>query len=372
MTVSAPATSALAMSPEYWRPPSAMTGMPARARRERRLVDGGHLRDADAGDDARGADGSGSDAHLDGVRSGVDERLRARAGRDVAADHVDVRRGRVALQAADDVEHALAVAVGGVDHEHVHACLDERERALPGVAEEADGRADAEAPLGILRGVRVLLGLVEVLDGDEAAQLAGVVHQRELLDLVLREDRDGVVRVDADPAGDERGAGHDVADERRGRLHRRDEAHVAVRDDADERAVRLDDREAGDAELPAERVHLGDRGVGARGDRVRDHAGLAALHLVDEGGLVLDGEVAVDDPEPALAGHGDRHARLGDGVHRGGEEGSGDADVARQAGGRVRLARDDVGVPRQEHDVVVGEADDAERVGLIQVPSRGR
>ena len=28
MTVSAPATSALAMSPEYCRPPSAMTGMP--------------------------------------------------------------------------------------------------------------------------------------------------------------------------------------------------------------------------------------------------------------------------------------------------------------------------------------------------------
>ena len=29
MTESAPATMALAMSPEYWRPPSAMTGTPA-------------------------------------------------------------------------------------------------------------------------------------------------------------------------------------------------------------------------------------------------------------------------------------------------------------------------------------------------------
>ena len=59
---------------------------------ERRLVDGRDLRHADAGDDAGGADRARSDADLDGVGTGVDERLRALAGRDVAADDVDVRR----------------------------------------------------------------------------------------------------------------------------------------------------------------------------------------------------------------------------------------------------------------------------------------
>ena len=59
---------------------------------------------------------------------------------------------------------------------------------------------------------------------------------------------------------------------------------------------------------------------GADGDGVDDHAALGALDFVDFAGLLLDGEVAMDDAEAALLGHGDGHARLGDGVHRGGEQ----------------------------------------------------
>ena len=80
------------------------------ARRERRLVDRGHLRHADAGDDARGADRARADADLDGIHARVDERLRALAGRDVAADDVDVGERRVGLEAADDVDDARRTA----------------------------------------------------------------------------------------------------------------------------------------------------------------------------------------------------------------------------------------------------------------------
>ncbi len=133
----------------------------------------------------------------------------------------------------------------------------------------------------VLGGVGVLLALVEVLDGDEPAQAPILVDERELLDLVLREDRDGGVGVDALRRGDERRLGHDVAHERGGLLERRDEPHVAVGDDADELAVVLDDRKAGDPELAAQRIHLGDGRVRRRRDRVGDHARLGALHLVD-------------------------------------------------------------------------------------------
>ena len=74
-----------------------MTGMPVLARRERRLVHRRHLRHADAGDDAGGADRARADADLDGVGARLDERLRAGAGRDVAADDVD--RGERASRA---------------------------------------------------------------------------------------------------------------------------------------------------------------------------------------------------------------------------------------------------------------------------------
>ena len=91
MTMDAPAAMALVMSPEYLMPPSAMMGMPRLRRGARGLRDGGDLRHAGAGDHARGADGAGTDADLDGVGAGVDEGHGAVVGGDVAGDQIDVR-----------------------------------------------------------------------------------------------------------------------------------------------------------------------------------------------------------------------------------------------------------------------------------------
>ena len=53
---------------------------------------------------------------------------------------------------------------------------------------------------------------VEVLDRDEAAQPAGLVDERQLLDLVPREQCHRIVGGDADRARDERHPRHDLAD----------------------------------------------------------------------------------------------------------------------------------------------------------------
>ena len=71
-------------------------------------------------------------------------------------------------------------------------------------------------------------------------------------------------------------------------------------------------------------------------------------------------------PRPPSRAIGDRHARLGDGVHRAGDERRGDRDPAGDPRRRVGLARDDVGVPGQEQDVVVGQSDEAE--GVVAAP----
>ena len=59
MTVGAPAAIAFVTSPEYLMPPSAMTDDVRRRERLRAVGDGGDLRHADAGDDARRADAPG-------------------------------------------------------------------------------------------------------------------------------------------------------------------------------------------------------------------------------------------------------------------------------------------------------------------------
>ncbi len=181
----------------------------------------------------------------------------------------------------------------------------------------------------ILGGKRVLLALIEVLDGDQASELAVIVDERELLDAMLGEGGDDIVRADPDGSRDETLAGHDVLDEGGLALEARHEPHVAVGDDADERPVVVDDGEARDAVGRAHRVDLFDRGVGSRGHGVGDHARLAALDAVDLRCLIFDREVPVQDAEASLSGDRDRHPRLGDGVHRAGNERDRNGDAAR-------------------------------------------
>ena len=85
-------------------PPSAITGTSASARGAHRIHDRGELRHADAGDDPRGADRARTDADLHRVGAGVDQRLGAVGGGDVAGD--DLRRGWSALlDPLDRLEH---------------------------------------------------------------------------------------------------------------------------------------------------------------------------------------------------------------------------------------------------------------------------
>ena len=82
---------ALTMSPLLVMPPSAMMRTPAFSRGLSADIEGGELRDADAGDDAGGADGAGPLADLDGVGAALGEILDALAAGDVSGDDGAVR-----------------------------------------------------------------------------------------------------------------------------------------------------------------------------------------------------------------------------------------------------------------------------------------
>ena len=116
------------------------------------------------------------------VGPGLDQRPRRRAGGDVAADDVDL--GVVLLDPAHALEHALAVAVGGIDHQHVDAGLDQQLDPLLGALAHADRRAHAQLALGVARGVGEVGLLGDVLHRHQAAQLEGVVDDQHALQLV--------------------------------------------------------------------------------------------------------------------------------------------------------------------------------------------
>ena len=132
----------------------------------------------------------------------------------------------------------------------------------------ADGRAHAQAPLAVLGGVRVLQLLLDVLDRDQALQVPRPVHDEELLDPVLMEERACLVVPDVRGDGDERGPLAQAGLEPRARVL---------------------DRGLGDVPL---REHDQRRQVQAHADDVEDHVAVAEGMEEAEGflrGVILDG-----------------------------------------------------------------------------------
>src|SRR4029077_2200718 len=93
-----------------------------------RVHDSGELRHADARDNPCGADRARTDADLDRVRAGIDQRLGAFLRGDIAGDDLD-RVGET-LDAVDRLQHPRGVAVRGVNDDQVDTGVDQPFGAL--------------------------------------------------------------------------------------------------------------------------------------------------------------------------------------------------------------------------------------------------
>ncbi len=179
-------------------------------------------------------------------------------------------------------------------------------------------------------------------------RLIVLVDDEQLFDAVLLQDALGFFERGADGDGDEIVLRHDVADRL---IEVALEAQIAVGEDADE-ALAARHRQAGDPVLVHDVERLADGELGRNRHRIDDHAAFRALHAVDFFGLAIDGHVAVDEADAALAGDGDGQARVGDGVHGGGHDRDIDCDLARKAGARVGLRGQHRGFAGQQQYVV--------------------
>ena len=240
------------------------------------------------------------------------------------------------------LQDQLGMAVRGVDDEAVDSGRHQHLGALEALVADRGGRSDAQAPIDIFRRVGMGGRLFDVLDGDEADAAPVSVDDDQLLDAVEMQEPARLVM--AHPLADRHHLpGHEV----RHRLARIvGEAHVAVGENADELrglAVRpaLDDGNAGDRGAAHERERVGERGVGKDGDRIDDHPALEPLDLAHLLGLIGRVKITVDDPDPARLRHGDRQPRLGDGVHRGGDDRQIEADRAGELRSEIRCAGHD-------------------------------
>ena len=152
-------------------------------RRLDRIHDRGQLRHADAGDDARGADRARADADLDRVGAGIDQRLRAFGGRDIAGD--DLHGIGELLDAVDGFETRCEwpCAVSTTTRS-TPASMSRSARSIAVLADAWSPRRRAAGPARPCRradGRRLL----HVLDGDQADASILLVDDDQLLDAML-------------------------------------------------------------------------------------------------------------------------------------------------------------------------------------------
>ena len=73
----------------------------------------------------------------------------------------------------------------GVDHHDVDLGVDQRTCAIEAFLADADRRAAAQAAQRILRGLRIAPRFLNVLDGDEALEIAIRIDDQKFFDAML-------------------------------------------------------------------------------------------------------------------------------------------------------------------------------------------
>ena len=315
------------------------------------IVDGAQLGHAHTGHHTRGADAARAYAHLHGVGTVLHQQAGSLAGGNVAHHNVNILKRGLGL--AQLLHHALRVAMGRVDDNGVGTGTHQRLHAVERVNGDTHAGSHAQAALVVLAGHGLVLCLGDVLIGDEAHQAASLVHHGQLLNLVLLQNLGGIRQVGLLVSGHQVLLRHHVL---HGAVQPALEAQVTVGDNAHQVLLVVHHGNAANVILRHDFQRLGHRAAQRDGHGVVDHAVLSTLHNGHLAGLVLNRHVLVDDANAALAGNGNGHLALGDGVHGSRHKGHVQVNVARKAGFQLYRLRQHLRIGGNQQDVIESKA----------------
>jgi len=253
----------------------------------------------------------------------------------------------------DRFQYALGVAVRRIDDHEIDPHFDQGRHPIHDVGRHAHSRPNTEPPVFVLAGIGVLAALAYVFEGDEALQVALLVHDGKLFHLVRLQDLDGLIQGRAHRHRHQIVGGHHLPN---GRVAIKLKPDVPVRHDPHELVRLVHHRNAPDGVVRHHVAGIGHRVVGRNRDRVENHPVLRPLHAPHLGGLVFDRHAFVKHPGAPLASQRNGHVRLRDRIHGRGQDRNVELDVLGQPGGGIRLAGHHFGMARHEKNIIVGQA----------------
>ena len=195
----------------------------------------------------------------------------------------------------------------------------------------------------------MILHLRDILIGDQAHEVSLAVHHRKFLDLVVQKHLRSVGQVGAVRRDEAVPGGHHL---RNRTQHVPLETQIPVRDDTDQLAIRIHNRNSADLVLLHQIQRVAHRILLRDGHRVVDHAVLGTLHPADLSRLFRNGHVLVDHTDTAFTRQRNGQRRLRHGIHRGGHNGDVELDITRETGLDADLSRQHFRIGGYEQHIV--------------------
>ena len=246
---------------------------------------------------------------------------------------------------------AAAVGVTADTHERVAALVDAGVDAV--IVDTAHGRRNAETAVLVLARIGEFAEFDDVPVGDEADELAVLVHHGQFFDAMLPKDLFCFAQIAAVLRHDQILRGHKLHNGTGGLLFK---TQIAVCHDAHQTTIPIGHWNAADFVLAHDAQRVACRGIHGKRHGVLNHAAFRTLHFADFVGLRSDGHVLVNHPDAALASHGNGHLAFGHGVHGGTDNGCLQLDVPGERRVKLDVARQHFGIVGDEQDVVVRQS----------------
>ena len=207
--------------------------------------------------------------------------------------------------------------VRSVDHDHIHARIDQRLRPFKTGIARGGCCGHAQTAQTVLARGGVQNRLFGVLEGQKTRQFALPVGHQQFLDPAGLHQADRFFAVGGFVQDGQFVDGHH-------QMHRcvigSGETHVAVGHNAHDAALFIHHRKTGDVIALLQCFGVRKGLVGAQGDRVVNDPAFKPFDAAHLFGLFGDGQVAMHHAHAARLGHGNRHAAFGHCVHRRAEQ----------------------------------------------------
>ena len=153
------------------------------------------MRHADTGDNPRGANRARPNTDFNGVRAGINQRLRPVFGRHITGHHLNGIGQR--FNPRHRLANPLRMAMRRINNHQINTGINQRFRAGKAIIANSCRCGNPQTALLVFCCIRVQLRFFHIFDGNQTNAMIGVIHHQQLFNAVMVQKPLGFFMLDS-------------------------------------------------------------------------------------------------------------------------------------------------------------------------------